>query len=122
MACHHDSGKYIEDGKLKICKSLALKIAPEKFDKCGVLVAEERGAPWFGDDMVTPSTQWGVGLAGAITMLNAAAGGDPQGEYLRAIVGEDAPSPGPHVGAFPPFLDENLKIVRALSVSACRVG
>ena len=75
MACHHESGKYIQNGKVKICKSLALKIAPEKFDKCGVLMPEERGTIWFGDEMVTPSAQWGVGLAGAIEMLKARGGG-----------------------------------------------
>jgi len=115
MACHRDAGKYIVDGVIKICKSLALKIAPEKFDKCGVLMAEERGAPWFGDDMVTPSAQWGVGLEGAIAMLEAEGGGDPQGEALaeaalNGAVDDSTPEQAPRIGAFPPFIPEDYKI------------
>jgi len=114
MACHHNAGKYIEDGEIRICKSLALRIAPEKFDKCGVLMAEERGAPWFGDDMVTPSAQWGVGLIGAKVMLEASGGGDPQDEKLTKAAGEYDPTApeeqGPRIGAFPPFIPEDYKI------------
>jgi len=116
MACHQDSGKYIQNGKVKICKSLALKLAPEKFDKCGVLKPEERGTLWFGDDMVTPSAQWGVGLAGAIAMLKARGGGDPQqdefGKVLNAIKNGSYTGPAvtPRIGAFPPFINEDYEI------------
>ena len=114
MACHQDAGKYIVDGTIRICKSLALKITPEKFDKCGVLKAEERGAPWFGDDMVTPSADFGVGLAGAIKMLESSGGGDPQDEKLTKAAGEKpSGEQGPRNGAFPPFIPEDYKIVRA---------
>jgi hypothetical protein len=111
MACHHNAGKYIVNGEIRICKSLALKITPEKFDKCGFLKAEERGAPWFGDDMVTPSADFGVGLAGAIAMLEMEGGGDPQGAKLTAAAGEKPEGGvGPRVGAFPPFIPDNYKI------------
>lgn len=111
MACHHDAGKYIVDGTIRICKSLALKITPEKFDKCGVLMAEERGAPWFGDDMVTPSAQYGVGLQGAIEMLKSSGGGDPQDEKLTLAAGmEWSDEGGPRNGAFPPFIPDDYEI------------
>ena len=114
MACHHDAGKYIVDGTIRICKSLALKITPEKFDKCGLLKAEERGAPWFGDDMITPSADFGVGLAGAIAMLEAEGGGDPQDGKLTKAAGEQpSGDQAPRIGAFPPFIPEDYKIVRA---------
>ena len=118
MACHHESGKYIQNGKVKICKSLALKLAPEKFDKCGVLMAEERGAPWFGDDMVTPSAQWGVGLAGAIQLLKARGGSDPQQQYFKKLI-KDFDEETPRIGAFPPFINEDYEIVRALREGSC---
>lgn len=92
LGCHPNSGKYVSDGKIKICKSLALRIAPEKFDGCGVLQCEERGAPWLGDDMVTPSNMWGVGIEGAMQMMS--------------FISES----GNRVGAWPPFFDDGYEI------------
>lgn len=37
----------------RICKSLVEKIAPKKFDDCGMVVVAERGAPCKGDDVVS---------------------------------------------------------------------
>lgn len=93
LGCHPNSGKYVSDGKIKICKSLALRIAPEKFDGCGVLQCEERGAPWLGDDMVTPSNMWGVGIEGAMQMISFKS------------------NAGNRVGAWPPFFDDGYEIV-----------
>lgn len=92
MGCHPNSGQYVSEGKIKICKSLALRIAPEKFDGCGVLQCEERGAPWLGDDMVTPSNMWGVGVAGAMQMMSFSS------------------ESGNRVGAWPVFFDDNYQI------------
>jgi len=109
MACHHESGKYVQNGTIKICKSLALKIAPEKFDKCGVLSVNERGMPWFGDDMVTPSATWGVGLAGAFALLTAQGDGDPQQAQFKKLK-DSIEVEKTRVGAFPPFINDGYDI------------
>ena len=31
---------------------------PWRFDACGLLMVEERGMPWYGDDTVIPSEAW----------------------------------------------------------------
>merc|ERR1712048_869265 len=111
MACHHESGKYVQNGTIKICKSLALKIAPEKFDKCGVLAVNERGMPWFGDDMVTPSATWGVGLAGAFALLTAKGEGDPQqAKFAQLDNTGTLEVEQTRVGAFPPFIPDDYEI------------
>eukprot|EP00941_MAST-03F_sp_MAST-3F-sp1_P001897 g1897.t1 len=58
MACSPYQPDYLVDGKLRICKSLADEITPEKFDQCGMMKVEERGMEALGDDSVMPSLQW----------------------------------------------------------------
>ena len=40
------------------CESLASQMQPWMFDACGLLLLEERGMPWLGDDTVIPSEAW----------------------------------------------------------------
>lgn len=40
------------------CESLASDMEPWRFDACGLLMVEERGMPWYGDDTVIPSEAW----------------------------------------------------------------
>ena len=40
------------------CQSLAMDMQPWMFDACGLMMVEERGMPWYGDDTVIPSEAW----------------------------------------------------------------
>lgn len=73
MVCDPQSPKYIKNGVVRICRSLADEIAPSKFDQCGMLKVEERGMEAKGDDVVVPSLEW----ADAKTFLNSNQGAKP---------------------------------------------
>ena len=35
-----------------------MDMQPWMFDACGLMMVEERGMPWYGDDTVIPSEAW----------------------------------------------------------------
>lgn len=57
-SCSPKQPEYVEDGKFKICSSLATRVKPTCFDDCGMVRVAERGAPCNGDDVLVPSKYW----------------------------------------------------------------
>ncbi len=76
-------GEVTEDGstfnlyEIVVCDSLAKKLYPENFDKCGMVVPTTRSTECLGDGTVVPSQYWGYGEEGVLNFLNDDAAGKP---------------------------------------------
>jgi len=72
-----------EDGKFRICSSLAERVKPTCFDDCGMIRVAERGNLCAGDDNIVPSKYWRSCAAGDAVQVVADDGSTAWGEECQ---------------------------------------